>query len=333
MDLSTTYLGFELPHPLIPGACPLANDLDMIRHLEDSGAPMITLSSLFEEEIEYEAAASTHALDTPKEQFAEALSYLPELARYTIGPEDYLDHVFRVKQAVDVPVVASLNGTTRGGWLRYALEMEKAGADALELNLYQVATDPNCSGHETERESIQIVGELSKSLLVPFAVKLSPFYTSLPHAVKKMAQAGAHAIVLFNRFYQPDIDVEELELKRTLHLSSSQELNLRLQWLAIISGQNDKISMAVTGGVHRAEDVIKSVMCGADACQIVSALLTNGPSYLMELQRDLAQWMEAHEYESINQMKGSMDLQRCPSPHLYERANYMQILRSWESMQ
>jgi dihydroorotate dehydrogenase (fumarate) len=329
MDLSTTYLGLHLPHPLVPGASPMANDLDTVRELEDAGAPLITMTSLFEEELRGESLATAHAIETPADQFAEATSYLPP-AQYTIGPEEYLDRLFKIKQAVDVPVVASLNGTTTGGWLKYAIEMEQAGADAIELNLYQVAADFARSSQDLENESVEMVRTVRKSLTIPMAVKLSPFYTSLPHFAAQLADAGADALVLFNRFYQPDIDVEQLELQRTLRLSNSWELLVRLRWTAILY-QRVKSALAVSGGVHTATDVVKAVMCGASVCQLVSSLLTHGPQHLARLRTDLAQWLEKHEYASLSQMQGSMSLLRCPNPQEYERANYIHILRSWES--
>jgi dihydroorotate dehydrogenase (fumarate) len=328
MDLSTTYLGFELPHPFMPGACPLADDLDAVRTLEDAGAPLVVLTSLFEEQIEREGRAATEALDHPKEQFAEALSYLPEPDGYRIGPEDYLDKIRRVRAAVSVPVVASLNGTTPGGWLDYARGIEAAGADAVELNLYRVPTDPERSGVELENESIETVRRLKAALHIPLAVKLSPFYSSLPHFARSLDRLGVDGLVLFNRFYQPDIDIEELEMVRRLRYSESSELPLRLRWTAILSGRV-AASLAVTGGVHTAEDAIKAVMAGAHAVQLVSALLRHGPRYLSRLGDEVIRWMEEHEYESIAQMRGSMSLERCPDPAALIRANYMAILQNW----
>jgi len=328
MDLSTQYLGFDLPHPIIVGASPLSTDVDSMRQLEDAGASMIVMHSLFEEELQGESVATSMAVDSPKEQFAEAMSYLPEPEEYVIGPDTYLDRVRKAKDAVNIPVVASLNGTTRGGWLRYAQQIEDAGADALELNIYRVATHVNLTARELELESVEMVRELAQTISIPVAVKLSPFYTSLPNIAAHLVDAGAAGLVIFNRFYQPDINVNELELERTLSLSTSSELPLRLRWLAIFSGRVNT-SLSATGGIHTALDAIKAVMCGAHTCQVVSCLLTHGPQYLKTLVTDLQQWLEEHEYESIKQACGSMNLESCPDPNAYERANYMHLLRSW----
>lgn len=329
MDLSTTYLGFELPHPLIPGASPLSDDMDMVRRLEDAGAPLIQMSSLFEEEIQREHAMLDDVLATTTNMFAEALDFMPQPDRFVIGPEAYLEKVRRIKQAVSVPVIGSLNGTTVGGWMHHARAIEQAGADALELNLYRVATDMDASATDIESEDIAIISQIASELTIPLAVKLSPFYTSLPHYVASICDAGADGIVLFNRFYQPDVNIEELELERQLKLSTSDELNLRLRWLAILSGRVE-CDLAVTGGVHTADDAIKAVMCGARACQMVSALLKHGPEHLTTVREQMHHWLEAHEYQSLAQARGSMSVQRGPDPHIYERANYLHILRSWE---
>lgn len=328
MDLTTRYLGFELPHPLIPGCSPLGGDLDSVRRLEDAGAPMIHLPSLFEEEIKQESLATAAALDGPKNQFAEAASYLPEPESFTVGPEEYLHRVERTKAAVSIPVVASLNGATPGGWMRFAEMMQDAGADAIELNLYRVSSEFDLSSDDLESEDISIVSEVAKAVRVPLAVKISPFYTSMPHVASSIAEAGAQAIVLFNRFYQPDIDVENLEPLRMLELSTSAELRPRLRWLALLSSRINT-QLAVTGGVHTAIDAIKAVMCGAHAVQVVSCLLRFGPDYLTKLRDELTNWLEEHEYDSLDQARGSMSQQRSPDPHVYERANYIHLLRSW----
>lgn len=328
MDLSTNYLGFDLPHPLIPGAGPLSNEVDSVRRLVDAGAPMVTLSSLFEEELRRESMASSAAIDGIKGHYGEALSYLPEPEEYTIGPEEYLDRIRRSKAAVAVPVVASLNGTTRGGWLEYAKLIEDAGADALELNLYRVASDPDRSAADIEDECVAVVKEVCSLVEIPVAVKLSSFFTSLPHLARRLTGAGADALVIFNRFYQPDIDVEALELVPTLKLSTSEDLQLRLRWLAILSGRINA-DLAVTGGVHYATDAVKAVMCGADVCQMVSSLLLHGPHHLAAVRDGMAQWLEAHEYESLHQAHCSMNLQRCANPDALMRANYLHVLRSW----
>jgi dihydroorotate dehydrogenase (fumarate) len=330
MKLTTRYLGFDLPHPFVPGASPLADDLDAVRRLEDAGAPMITLRSLFEEQIVAEQISTYHAVQEPAESFAEATSYLVEPPTFAMGPHEYLEHVRRVKQAVGVPVVASLNGTTPGGWLDYAKLIEEAGADALELNVYDLGTDPTQSSDAMEVQTLAVLRQVLAAARVPVAVKLSPFYTSLAHFARRLDEAGAGALVIFNRFYQPDIDPEELEVQTLLELSTSSELRLRLRWLAILSG-GVKADLAITGGVHTAVDAVKAIMCGAVAVQVVSALLKHGPQYLALLRERFLQWMQEHEYESLDQMRGSMSLERCPDPKAYERANYMHMLQSWRT--
>ena len=328
MDLSTTYLGFRLPHPFLPGASPLVDDLDTVRRLEDAGAAAIVMHSLFEEQITREQVAVARYLDVPSESHAEALTYLPSPDSFALGPEEYLEHLHKLKAAVSVPVIASLNGATDGGWLGYARLMENAGADALELNVYFLPTDFNDSSEMLERRTLHMLEAIKNAIGIPVAVKLSPFYTSFAYFARRLAERGADGLVLFNRFYQPDIDVEALEVAPTLRLSDSSELLLRLRWLAILSGRIET-SLAVTGGVHTTLDAVKAVMAGADAVQLVSTLLRHGPEQLSTLRRDLAQWLEEHEYDSLAQMKGSMNLQRCPNPAAHERANYMTILQSW----
>ena len=330
MDLSTTYLGLKLAHPLMPGASPLATDLDKVRRLEDAGAAAIVMHSLFEEQIAMEQAAALDHVDAHDESFAEAMPYFPRPEAYRLGPDDYLALVARIKAAVKVPVIASLNGVTKGGWLSYARQMQQAGADALELNVYYLPTDPAMTAEQVENTAVEMVQEIKRNIGIPVAVKLGPFYSSLPHFARRLESAGADGLVLFNRFYQPDIDVEELEARRTLHYSTSAELNLRLQWLAILSGRL-RPALAVSGGVHTATDVVKAVMAGAHAVQVVSALLQKGPGYLRQLRDELSSWLEAHEYESLRQMQGSMNLAKSPDPTAYQRANYIQILQGWKA--
>jgi dihydroorotate dehydrogenase (fumarate) len=328
MDLSTTYLGIRLPHPFLPGASPLVDDLDTVRRLEDAGAAALVMHSLFEEQIAREQVAVARYLDVPSDSFAEALTFLPSPDSFALGPEEYLEQIHKLKAAVSIPVIASLNGSTDGGWLGYSRLMEHAGADALELNVYALATDFDVSSEMIERRTLHMLESIKDSIGIPVAVKLSPFYTSLPYFARRLADRGADGLVLFNRFYQPDIDVETLEVSPTLRLSDSAELLLRLRWLAILSGRVET-SLAVTGGVHTVLDAVKAVMAGADAIQLVSTLLRHGPEQLATLRRDLALWLEEHEYDSLEQMKGSMNLQRCPNPAAHERANYMTILQSW----
>ena len=328
MDLSTTYLGLELPHPFISGASPLADDLDTVRKLEDAGAAAIVMRSLFEEQLVQEQVATDWHMAAPADSFAEALSYLPDPESFHLGPGEYLEQLSKIKKAVDVPVIGSLNGTTLGGWLEYARLIQEAGADALELNVYRLAADPDEGGEAIERQTLDMVRAVRESLDVPLAVKLSPFYTALASFARRLEEAGADGLVLFNRFYQADIDPEELEAVRTLHLSDSSELLLRLRWLAILSAKME-LSLACSGGTHTAIDAIKATLCGADVVQLVSVLLRNGPEHLAVLRNDTEAWLIEHEYETLAQMRGSMNLDRCPDAEAYERANYMNILQGY----
>jgi dihydroorotate dehydrogenase (fumarate) len=330
MDLSTTYLGFRLPHPLIPGASPLTVDFDMVRRLEDAGAAAIILPSLFEEQIAAEAAGAAHHMLAHEDAHAEALSYFPLANEYAMGPERYLEHVRRVSNAVHVPVIGSLNGTSPEGWLDYARLIQDAGADALELNFYHVATDPNESGVALEQRLLDVVRTVKDHVKIPVAVKLSPFFSSFAHVAQQLDDAGADGLVLFNRFYQPDIDPEALDAVPRLHLSDSSELLLRLRWLAILSGRV-RASLAATGGVHTCVDAVKAVMSGAHAIQMVAALLLHGPAHLAKIRRELSHWLEEREYESLAQAQGSMNLLRCPDPEAFERGNYMKVLQTWKA--
>lgn len=328
MDLSTKYLGLSLAHPLMPGASPLAHDLDAIRRLEDAGASAIVMHSLFEEQVTAEELAVHHHVRGYEGAHIEALSYFPESSVFAFGPDEYLEHLRKVREAVKIPVIASLNGATVGGWLRYAEAMVQAGAHALELNLYTLATDAAESAEGMEARLASIVREVRKNVRIPIAVKLSPFFSALPHFVFQLEDAGADGVVLFNRFYQPDIDVDALEMKRALELSSSSELRLRLHWIGILADKT-RTSLAITGGVHGAIDVVKSIMAGAHAVQMTSALLQRGAPYLRQVIEELTTWMEEHEYASVSQMRGSMSLARCPDPLAYERGNYAAMLQSW----
>jgi dihydroorotate dehydrogenase (fumarate) len=328
MNLAVRYLGLDLPHPLISGASPLADHLDTVRRLEDAGASAIVLRSLFEEQIIREQASVLRNNEMHSESFAEALTYFPASQNFVFGPDEYLEHLRRVKVAVNIPVIASLNGTTPGGWLNYPPLMEAAGADALELNLYRLAFDHYVTGQELEREAVEVVREVRRAIRVPLAVKLSPFYSSLAQFAGQLDRAGADGLVLFNRFYQPDIDPETLELNRSLSLSDHRELPLRLRWLGALSGQL-RASLAVSGGVHSGRDAIKSVMAGAHAVQMVSALLQRGPEHLGVVLKEIREWMTEFEWESLEKMRGNMSLERCPDPAAYERANYVSMLQNW----
>lgn len=324
MDLSTTYLGFVLPHPLLPGSSPLADDLDGVRRLEDEGAAAIVLRSLFEEQVR---AAQAHAVEEAPaggDPLAPPLE-TGRLPDFVLGPDEYLEHVHRIRRAVEVPVIASLSGTHPGWWLSYARLLEQAGASAIELNLYDVAADPSRSADAVERATLEVVQGVRSTVGIPVAVKLSPFYSSLAHFARRLDRAGASGLVLFNRFYQADIDVDALEVVRRIELSTPAELLLRLRWLAILSG-NVEASLAVTGGVHRTVDVVKAILAGAHAVQVVSALIEHGPGHLRALVDGLAEWLERNEYESLAEIQGCLSLRYCADPRAFERANYLQVL-------
>jgi dihydroorotate dehydrogenase (fumarate) len=328
MDLTSEYLGLKLDSPLMPGASPLADSFDMVRRLEDAGASAIVMRSLFEEQITREMTGNVYAVETHAESFAEAISYFPKPSEFSLGPDEYLDQLRGIVEAVAIPVIGSLNGITVRGWLDYAKQIEEAGADALELNVYYLATDPAEESAAVERRTLDIVRAVKGAVRIPIAVKLSPFFSALPHLARELELAGADGLVLFNRFYQPDIDAENLEAEPTLQLSDSSELLLRLRWLAIVAPAM-KIPLAVSGGVHTGLDAIKSVMAGASAVQVVSALLQHGPEHLRTIRLQMERWMQENDYHSLRQMLGSMSLSRCPDPNAFSRANYMRILQSW----
>jgi len=328
-NLTTTYLGLNLKNPLVASAGPLSKDVGHILHMEDAGISAIVLHSLFEEQIAIESNSLDTYLDSGADSFAESLSYFPDLGNYNIGPEGYVEHLRKAKQAVDIPVIASLNGVSTGGWIRYAKLLEEAGADALELNLYYMAADPSKDAATIEQMYTDLVSHVKASIGIPVAVKLGPFFSSMPNMAKKLDNAGADALVLFNRFYQPDIDLEALEVTPNLVLSNSYELLLRLHWTALIHGHIDA-DIAITGGVHTAEDVVKSMMVGGKVAMLTSALLRQGIDYVTRLRDDVTEWMEEHEYESIEQMQGSMSARNVANPAAFERANYMKVLSSYE---
>ena len=329
IDLSTTYLGLTLKNPLVPSASPLSKSLDSMKRLEDHGAAAIVMYSLFEEQIEHESKELNHYLTYGAESYAEATSYFPDLGEYNLGPDQYLNHLRKAKAALSIPVIASLNGISKGGWTRYAKLMEEAGADGIELNVYHVPTDSFISSGAVEQMYLDLVREVKASVKIPVAVKMMHFFSSIPYMAAQLDRAGADALVMFNRFYQPDIDLENLEVVTNLTLSSSYELRLRLRWAAILFGQI-KADMALTGGVHTAEDVVKSMMAGAKVAQMASVLLHNGAGALSDVLVDLQRWLETHEYESIKQMQGSMSQRNVANPAAFERANYMKVLQSFE---
>jgi dihydroorotate dehydrogenase (fumarate) len=329
MDLTTSYLGLKLANPFVSGASPLADDLDVALRLEDAGAAAIVLPSLFEEQIVAERRGLSH-LQTYAEGAAEAQSFFPDPGDFPLGPDRYLEHLTKLKQRVGIPVIASLNGTTSEGWLEYAKLLDRSGADALELNFYHVATDLHETGPAVEHRVIDIVAVLKESINIPLAVKLSPFYSALPNLAWQLDRLGAAGLVLFNRFYQPDIDPEGLEAVPRLELSDPSELLLRLRWTAILFGRI-KASIALSGGVHEPLDAVRAVMAGADTVQIVSALLQHGPDRLTYIRREFERWAEEHDYSSVGRMRGCMSLLNCPDPTAFERGNYVKTLLSWRS--
>ena len=328
-DLTTTYMGLTLKNPIVPSASPLAKRVDSIKQMEDAGAAAITMYSLFEEQIDLEALAQHNFIEQTTFMSAEATAYFPKAADYNRGPDGYLELIRQAKEAVDVPVIGSLNGVTPGGWTRYARLIQDAGADALELNVYMIPTRLDLTSDGVENTYLEILRDVKASVKIPVAMKLSPFFSSLPNMARRLDKAGANALVLFNRFYQPDFDLEELAVTPHLVLSTPWEMRLPLRWIAILYG-HVKASMALTTGIHTPEDVVKSVMAGADIANVASVLLERGPGHISELIGGLSQWMEAHEYESVAQMKGALSQRNVTEPAAFERANYMKVLGSWK---
>jgi dihydroorotate dehydrogenase (fumarate) len=328
MKLTTNYLGLTLRNPLVVGASPYCDNLDAACGLEAAGAGAIVMRSLFEEQIDYEQRALSYLLETPSESFAEARSFFPGFSEYQLTPDHYLKQLGHLKSTLKIPVIASLNGYRPGGWTDYAKRLEQAGADAVELNLYQLVTDPYASGDKIEADMLQTVRDVTSSIRIPVAVKISAFHTAPAHFALELERAGAKGVVLFNRFYQPDFNLEDLEVQPHLKLSDSTELLLRLRWLAVMS-PNVKGSLACTGGVHTTSDVIKALLAGAHTVQLVSVLLKQGPRVLTLLLEGLHRWMDEHEYKNLDELRGALNLKRCPDPAAHERANYIRILQSW----
>jgi len=329
-DLTTNYLGMQLRTPLVPSASPLSQEVSSIRRMEDAGAAAVVLYSLFEEQLRQESLELDHHLSAGTESFAESLSYFPQASEYRLGPEGYLEHIRKAKEAVRIPIIASLNGATAGGWAEYAKKIEEAGADALECNIYSIPTDPDVSSAQVEQTYIDIVSAVKNAVSIPVAVKVSPFFSNLANMAKRLDQAGADGLVLFNRFYQPDIDLEELEIRPNVLLSTPQALRLPLTWIGILYGRV-QASLAATSGVHDPQDAIKLLMVGANVTMICSALLRNGINHLRYLEQGIREWMERREYESVRQMQGSMSQRKCPDPGAFERAQYIRTLSGWSS--
>lgn len=328
IDLSTHYLGLKLRNPLVVSASPLCKDITNLRHMEDCGASAIVLHSLFEEQINIEFNELDRFLWDNSDLGAESTTIFPDLGQYNIGPDGYLEHIRIAKQAVSIPIIASLNGVSRGGWVSYAREMQQAGADAIELNVYFVPAEPGASSEDIEKLYLDLVAEIRKTVTIPVAVKVGPYFSAFANMAQRLEAAGANAIVLFNRFYQPDFDLDSLEVKPVVTLSNSSELLLRLHWTAMLHG-HIKADIAITGGVHTAEDVVKSMMAGAKVTMLASALLQNGVGYLRPLRNQLEGWLDHREYESIEQMQGSMSQENVPNPKAFQRSNYMRVLSSY----
>jgi dihydroorotate dehydrogenase (fumarate) len=331
MNLTTHYMGFELKNPIVPSASPLTRSFDNIRRMEDAGAAAITMHSLFEEQIEFEAQQFDHFFGYGTESFAEALTYFPKLNEFGVGPEHYLEQVHKAKQAVAIPVIASLNGVSDGGWIDYATKIQQAGADALEVNLYFLPTDPHVACGEVEQIYLDVLTSVKRHVTIPVAMKIGPYFTSLPRMAQALDAGGADALVLFNRFYQPDLNIEELTVDPHLVLSTSDELRLPLRWIAILYSHLG-CSLALTTGVHTVEDAIKAVMAGADIANTTSALLHHGIGHITTLVNGFANWMEEHEYDSVDMMKGSLSQRNVAEPAAFERANYMKTLRSYSGL-
>ncbi|HTY10187.1 MAG TPA: dihydroorotate dehydrogenase-like protein [Bacteroidota bacterium] len=328
MDLSTTYLGFKLKNPVVPSASPMSRTVDGIKAMEDYGASAVVLYSLFEEQIRHETKELDHFLSYGTESYAEAISYFPKKEDYFLGPEEYLKHIQNVKRSVGIPIIASLNGSTVGGWTDYAKEIQDAGADALELNIYHISTDPEKNGSFVEQMYLEILQAVKAKVTIPVAVKLSPFFSSMANMAKRLDERGASGLVLFNRFYQPDINLDELEVEPSVVLSSSDSSRLPLRWIAILY-KAIKADLAATTGIHTGEDVVKMTMAGANVTMVCSALLRNGPKRIGEILTGVQKWMIEKEYESLDQMRGSMSHKSVANPSALERANYMKALNSY----
>ena len=328
IDLSTTYLGLKLKNPLVASASPLSEKLDSARHLEEAGVSAIVMYSLFEEQVIRESLELDRYLSHGTHTYAEALTYLPEVGRYSLGPEAYVENVYRLKQATAIPIIGSLNGVSTGGWIQYAQQIEQAGADAIELNIYYLPVDPQLTGAELEDTYVTLVRDLRAQVRIPIAVKLSPFFTSMPNMASKLVEAGADGLVLFNRFYQPDFDLDELEVVPNLQLSTSAELRLPLRWIALLYGRV-QTDYALTSGVHTSIDMLKAMMAGASVTMVASEFLKNGIERATEMLDGMLSWMEENEYESVMQMKGSMSAQAVAQPNAFKRTNYLKVLSSY----
>jgi dihydroorotate dehydrogenase (fumarate) len=329
MDLSTTYLGLKLKNPLIASASPLSKNLDNYKILEDAGIAAIVNHSLFEEQITHEIGELQHFLSKGSDSYAESLSYFPQVTEFKLGPEEYLEHIYRAKKSVKIPVIASLNAHTEGGWVTFAKQIQQAGADALELNVYFMATNPDMDGRYVEQVYIDILEEVKSVVSIPVAVKIGPYFSAVANMAKRLDKAGADGLVLFNRFYQADIDLEQLTMVPNLLLSNSYDMRLPLRWVGVLYGRI-KANLAATTGIHTSDDVLKIIMAGADVAMLCSVLLRQGPGQVKVILQDIEKWMKVHEYASIHQMRGSMSQKSCINPEVFERANYMKTLQSYK---
>jgi dihydroorotate dehydrogenase (fumarate) len=329
INLNTTYLGLKLRSPLVVSASPLSRDIDSICRLEEAGASAIVLYSLFEEQLRQEEADLNYHLAAGTESFAESLTYFPQASEFHTGPEGYLEHIRKAKASVRIPIIASLNSSSLGGWTKFAAEIQRAGADAIECNIYYIPTDPKVSAADIEQTYFDILKAVKSTVTIPVAIKLSPFFSNLSNMAHRLDEAGADALVLFNRFYQPDIDLEELEIRPNVLLSTPQALRLPLTWIGILFGRV-KAGLAATGGVHNAEDVVKLLMVGANVTMMCSSLMRHGINHLRHVERELRDWMEVHEYESVAQMQGSMSQIKCADPAAFERAQYMRAVKGMQ---
>ncbi len=327
-DLTTRYMGLTLRNPIVPSASILSEKVENIERMAEAGAAAVVMHSLFEEQIVGEEEQLDHYLSYGEAAYAEALSYFPDYSTYRVGSDEYLEHIRQAKARVDIPIIGSLNGVSAGGWVKYARLIEEAGADALELNIYYLPTHPDLSSSEVEQMYVDVVRAVREQISIPLAVKLSPFFTALPNMAKRLAEAGADALVLFNRFYQPELDIENLDVVPRLVLSTSAEIRLPLRWIAILYGRVP-VDLALTTGVHTHEDVVKGLMAGAKVTMMASALLRYGIDHIRRVLDDLVAWMEEHEYESVAQMQGALSQMRVPNPAAFERANYIKVLHSW----
>ncbi len=329
MDLRSKYLGLELKNPLVPSASPISRKLDGLRALEDAGAPAVVLYSLFEEQIEFDSMEMEHFLEYGSESYAESVNYFPEPTEFTRGPEEYLEHIRKAKDALDIPVIASLNGASPGGWIDYGRRIQEAGADALELNIYFLPTDPQTPVGEIEETYIDIVSEICRSVELAIAVKMHPYFSSIPSMARRLVEAGAQGLALFNRFYEPDIRPEELEISSEIELSSGYESRMALRWIGILY-HRVRAELAATSGIYSGRDAIKMLMAGAQVTHLCSALLHHGMAHLRRVQEEMLRWMEENEYSSVSELIGSMSQKSCPDPTAFERANYIRVLNDYK---